>query len=246
MKTIPDYMFANCSNLVDVVVAEGVETIAQTAFLYDDLIRRLSLPSTAANLSYGTYSNTDYAKNLEVATFHQLYPPKNVVKAFLRNFAGIAYYPPDYADEWEATLSDAGLSEYGKPWSAAQEDDPGYVDVDGVNVHYGWLAKYGLISHTSPEAAARAGTGKFNAHGTSQEVWQDYVAGTDPTDKTSQFTALISITNGVPYVSWSPNINTNGVVRKYTILGKESLSDAIDWAPTNSTHRFFTVRVEMP
>jgi len=246
MKTIPDYMFANCSNLVDVVVSEGIETIAQTAFLYDDLIRSLSLPSTAANLSYGSYSNTDYAKNLEAATFHQLHPPKNVAEAFLRNFTGIAYYPPDYAGEWNAALSDAGLSGYGKSWSEAQEDEPGAVDVDGVNVPYGWLAKYGLVSRASPEVAARAETGKFTASGKVMEVWQDYMAGTDPTDRTSQFTAQISITNGLPCVSWSPNLNTNGVVRIYTILGKENLTDDVEWTPTNSTHRFFRVRIDMP
>ena len=246
MKAIPGYMFANCSNLVDVVVEEGVETIAQTAFLYDDLIHRLSLPSTATNLSYANYAKTDYAKNLETATFHQLHPPKNVAKAFLRNFTGVAYYPPDYADEWEDALKGDGLAKYGKPWTEALESEPGAVDVNGIGIPYGWLAKYGLISHVSPSVAARTGTGKVDAHGKPMKVWQDYVAGTDPTDATSQFTAMISITNGVLYVSWSPNLNTNGVVRKYTVLGRENLTDDVEWAPTNSTHRFFTVRVDMP
>ena len=74
----------------------------------------------------------------------------------------------------------------------------------------------------------------------------DYVAGTDPTDLNSEFTAFIAITNDMPYITWPPNLNANGVVRKYTILGKESLTDPADWAPTNSTHRFFKVKVEMP
>lgn len=72
------------------------------------------------------------------------------------------------------------------------------------------------------------------------------MAGTDPTDLNSRFSAAISMTNGVPYITWSPNLNTNGIVRKYTILGKERLTDTADWVPTNSTHRFFKVKVEMP
>ena len=58
--------------------------------------------------------------------------------------------------------------------------------------------------------------------------------------------ALIAISNDVPYITWSPNLNTSGTLRKYTILGKERSSDTVDWAPTNSTHRFFKVKVEMP
>ena len=89
-------------------------------------------------------------------------------------------------------------------------------------------------------------SGKVDASGNPMYVWQDYVAGTDPTNTASRFTAAISVSNNLPYITWSPNLNTNGVVRKYTILGKESLTDTADWAPTNSTHRFFKVKVEMP
>ena len=51
---------------------------------------------------------------------------------------------------------------------------------------------------------------------------------------------------GVPQVTWSPNLNTKGVVRSYTIWGKENLTDAVWQSPTNSTHRFFKVKVELP
>ena len=51
---------------------------------------------------------------------------------------------------------------------------------------------------------------------------------------------------GVPQVTWSPNLNTNGVVRSYTIWGKESLTDAAWHSPTNAADRFFKVSVEMP
>ena len=39
---------------------------------------------------------------------------------------------------------------------------------------------------------------------------------------------------GVPQVTWSPNLNTNGEVRSYTIWGKESLTDA--WHSCGSLH----------
>ena len=246
MKEIPDFMFANCSNLQEVVVAEGVETISQSAFLYDDNIRKLSLPSTATNLFYGTYANTDYAKALECATFHQMHPPKNIAKAFLRNFTGVAYYPPDYAAEWKSTLSSEGLADFAKPWTEATEDEPGSVVVNDIYVPYGWLAKYALTISATPHEAAMSHTGKFDASGMPMFVWQDFVAGTDPTDVNSRFRATITIENNAPKIEWHPNLNTNGEVRKYKVLGKTTLLGDEEWAPMNSAHRFFKVEIAVP
>lgn len=112
-----------------------------------------------------------------------------------------------------------------------------------VPVPYAWLDAHVpdvVHDYEAYEAAAKATA----ANG--RPAWECYVAGLDPTNAKSVFTAAISLTNGTPYITWSPNLNTNGVVRKYTILGKESLTDIADWAPTNSTHRFFKVKVEMP
>ena len=52
--------------------------------------------------------------------------------------------------------------------------------------------------------------------------------------------------DGVLQVTWAPNLNTNGVVRSYTIWGKENLTDAVWHSPTNATDRFFKVLVEKP
>ncbi|MBR4259260.1 MAG: hypothetical protein IKQ17_09525 [Kiritimatiellae bacterium] len=66
------------------------------------------------------------------------------------------------------------------------------------------------------------------------------------TNSESEFTAGIEFVDGVPQVTWSPNLNTNGIVRNDTIWGKESLTDAAWRSPTNATDRFFKVAVEMP
>ena len=75
------------------------------------------------------------------------------------------------------------------------------------------------------------------------QAWQDYVAGTDPTNVTSVFTAS---KDGMSLVTWSPNLNSNGEVRVYTVFGKTNLTDAAWVCPTNAAHRFFKVKVEMP
>ena len=34
------------------------------------------------------------------------------------------------------------------------------------------------------------------------------------------FSAAIEIVGGIPQITWSPNLNTNGIERIYTIWGK--------------------------
>ena len=125
-------------------------------------------------------------------------------------------------------------------------DGSGYTLTTPEPVPYAWLSGYGLGGDSDFETAAKRATGKRGGDGRALQVWQDYVAGTDPTNAASVFTAGIEMVGGVPQVTWSPNLNTNGIERSYTIWGKESLTDAAWHSPTNTADRFFKVSVEMP
>ena len=113
-----------------------------------------------------------------------------------------------------------------------------------VPVPYSWLRLYcpGMgDEYEAYEAAAKAAA----ANGYNR-VWECYVAGISPTNETAKFTAAIEMVDGLPHVTWSPNLNTNGEVRVYTVFGKTNLTDAAWVCPTNAAHRFFKVKVEMP
>ena len=71
------------------------------------------------------------------------------------------------------------------------------------------------------------------------------MAGTDPSNPGDIFRVMVTMLNDVPIVTWSPNLNTNGKVRVYTVLGKTNLTDAAWVCPTNAAHRFFKMKVEM-
>ncbi len=47
---------------------------------------------------------------------------------------------------------------------------------------------------------------------------QCYVAGLEPTNEVSKFEVKIEMSGGVPVLTWTPNLNTNGVIRSYTIM----------------------------
>ena len=112
-----------------------------------------------------------------------------------------------------------------------------------VPVPYDWLAPYLAAFGGDYEAAAHA-TG---ANGVA--LWESYVAGLDPADAASRFTAKIALgADGRPVVTWSPDLRTADPPRAYTVYGKPTLGAAA-WMPVTDANRaamrFFRVEVEI-
>lgn len=95
-------------------------------------------------------------------------------------------------------------------------------------------------------------TGKVDAAGNAMFVWQDFVAGTDPTDETDVFKASITLVDGAPIVSYTPELSSvEAAKRTYKTYAKERISD-VEWTdvteltPTQRmAYNFFKVTVEM-
>ena len=134
---------------------------------------------------------------------------------------------------------------YSKNGSATSGSDCGWVDqvswtptgttTTEVSVPYAWLDAYGLATDGDYEAAAKA-----DADGDGYAAWQEYVAGTSPTNAASVFLAVIAMSNGVPFVTWTPDL---GTARVYAVEGKSVLTNAAWLTPTNLDSRFFRVNV---
>lgn len=94
-------------------------------------------------------------------------------------------------------------------------------------------------------AALAKPTGKLGPGGEVRTVWDDYVAGTDPTDPASVFTTTIAIVDGKIVLDWSPNLNLGSVNRLYRVKSKLKLSDTWTCPPVTG-HHFFMTEVAMP
>ena len=96
--------------------------------------------------------------------------------------------------------------------------------------------------------AVTAWTGKTDGTYAPMLVWQDYVAGTDPTDENDIFKASITLVDGVPQVSYTPELpEAETAKRKYTTYGKARLQDE-EWHVVDgdaASYNFFKVTVEM-
>ena len=97
-------------------------------------------------------------------------------------------------------------------------------------------------------AALTKPSGKRDSQGNALMVWQDYVAGTDPTDENDIFKASVTLVDGVPHVSYTPELSeAEKAKRKYTTYGKARLQDT-EWSVVDDDadkYNFFKVTVEM-
>ncbi|MFA5688412.1 MAG: hypothetical protein WC959_04610 [Kiritimatiellales bacterium] len=108
-------------------------------------------------------------------------------------------------------------------------------------VPYAWLELYGLVAPgSSAEEYENAAMDDVDHDG--YTAWQEYIAGTDPTDENSVFRAVMDMMNGEPEITWNPDLTP---LRHYFVEGRETLSGGT-WTKTNNASQYFRVKVEMP
>ena len=152
----------------------------------------------------------------------------------------------EHTVEWKYVKDDVESEGEDAAWIAGYQWMPDIMATrtTTVPVPYEWLAKHDpdvVDEYASYEASAKRQAA--NPRFTMEDA---YVAGIDPADPQAEFKAEIDIVDGEVRIKWTPDLNTNKIDRIYTVLGKENLVDGKGWAPTNSTHRFFKVKIEMP
>ena len=144
-------------------------------------------------------------------------------------------------DDWRfynSAISDASIEAYANIL-AKYDEHPAFVRIEKFYIPFYWLHRH-YPSSTNYDALAKQTSASSTA------IWRCFAAGTIPTDPTDIFTARIEFKDNAPYITWTPNLNTNGVIRKYTIWGATNLMDNVWHSPTNSSDRMFKVTVDMP
>jgi hypothetical protein len=124
-------------------------------------------------------------------------------------------------------------------------------------VEHVWLDSYPVLLAEfggDYEAMANApspgvsGNGKTWPNGSPCYMWQDFVAGTSPTNDTV-FTATIHMNGNTPVITWEPDTPELRATRVYRTYGKKTLMDA-NWTDITdkdmSEYNFFKVTVDLP
>lgn len=145
-------------------------------------------------------------------------------------------------------------------WTPGGVVDPNVtIDLGGgasITIPKSWFEQYPtLLARYGNDyvAMALAPSGKSDRRGNPLYIWQDYVAGTNPTDPTSVFkVAAFKYEDGKITITWTPDLNENGTksVRRYKVYGAESVGqvqwDLIETDRPAAKYKVFAVGVEMP
>jgi hypothetical protein len=147
------------------------------------------------------------------------------------NFIGVATTEPYYEVEFEIYQGEGDVVNT-------------HTQTTGIPVPYTWLEPY----------LEKYGSGDYEIAGNAKGangyyLWESYLVGLDPEDPTSRFLANIEmLPDGMPKVSWMPDLSEAEEPRTYTVWGKEKLDDE-EWALVTSENKdklhFFKVTVEM-
>lgn len=249
LEYISNYAFQNCSGLTEITIPEGVTTIGTYSFyncanlasiVFPDSVT--AIPSTALNgctalwtTWYRTLGNlTAGGGGSGGETTRISFVATNVVLHYVASAVPSGAVTPPAAEGLVNVIAEVGVGR-------------------AIAVSSDWAAQYPGFENlygTDFGAAIVAENGKTDGAGHPMFVWQDYVAGTDPTDPGSVFTASITFdaTTGNPVIGWSPELSSaEAAKRNYKVFGKVRLNDA-DWIEVDGNtadYNFFKVRVEM-
>ena len=274
VRSIGDSAFANCIALTEVRIPASVTMISSTAFTGCASLQRVIFEGDAPDvLGEGLFFGTP--RRLEVQVPDGSIGWDGSFSAGLPDaWEGRKIMHSGEEYDWgggTGIVRTAGVSitvtniavcyvlnsvrpEFAVPPSG----DTGFVSIvaevkgGAFAVPESWAAEYPGFTEkfgTDVTKALAKTTGKKDGAGNPMFVWQDYVAGTDPTDETDVFTASITIVDGKVKVSYSPELDdARKVLRKYTTYGKAKLTDT-EWTVVKESEEdnfnFFKVTVEM-
>lgn len=257
VATIGDSAFSNCASLVSITFPktlsrmgagcfQGCASLTDVYFLGN--APRLTLPAVTDKSGLGEmiFRNYGYSERFRVHIRRNTY-------------GWIAPYAKGVPEKWPVDYGYMQAHE-----TVAEEDggtmaeETGFVTVvteiagGPVAIPETWAARFPAYVRkfgSDFTASLTKSSGKKDSVGHDLQVWQDYVAGTDPTDVNDVFRASISIESGNPIISWDPSLSAAEVAKRtYTIYGRQSLLSG-DWSVVpqgqERNYNFFKVTVRM-
>jgi len=260
-REIGAYAFNGCTSLERMTIPQGVTGIAYSAFSSCYALTTVTLLDGMADIGEFAFANCTSLKSV-------LLPPSveaiettsfsgcgaSLALVFLGDapagagsaayYANKVFYVPEYAASYETIVSSQKFAGYVTASDCPQPDNDFWAMYPGVLESAGGNAE--IAKRIQP--TCKNGQRKQTASGEPTYAWQDYVAGTDPTDPDSHFRATITMDNGVPHVQEWPKLAADEASkREYKMFGKKTLQDG--WTEMNPgeepNYRFFNIKVKM-
>lgn len=279
VREIGDRAFADCLLLTNITFEAGLTSIGNNVFSNCISLAEVRFPKSLSRLGCGCFQGcialTDVyfdgnAPRLAVphetdksvmgeSIFRQYGYYKRFRVHINRNtFGWISPYEKGVPEKWPVDNGYMQAHETVEETGGTAVTETGFVTVISeikggtVAIPESWsrrFCNYRVKFGDDFAASLTLPTGKRDAAGNVMQVWQDYVAGTDPTDETDCFKVKLTMNGDEPVIEVSPELSEQEkALRKYTLWGKSRLADA-DWtevaAGKEKEFNFFRVTVEM-
>ena len=249
-----DFAFTDCRNLSEVVISEGVSKIGESAFENCRRLESVTIPASVQKIQDYAFYGCGGLKEVEYAG--------EMPEVGIGAFTGTAVASPSAQASVALTVTNVVvqyvLNSVRPEFALPPSSDTGFVNViaevkgGSVAIPSSWTTSYPKFTEkfgTDFTKALAMQTGKKDGAGNPMFVWQDYVAGTDPTKEDDVFAASITMVDGKVVISYTPELDdARKAMRKYTTWGKKSLKDT-EWTEvqqgSEAEFNFFKVSVEM-
>jgi hypothetical protein len=247
VKEIERDAFKGCTRLESVTLPDGLLSIGDGAFERCTSLTNVIIPASVTNIGYFAFRDclrlTDVVLKGEPPRqdlgVYMGVPAFTTISGRLGAATAIIYAVVTNSTP-EITVPEGWLYEL-----AVAYDKPAGAD--------SYLAAFKEKFGEDMKVALTKPTGKYDLKGNPLYVWQDYVAGTNPLDEEDKFMAKITVNDGIPVVSWTPELPpAAAAMRKYTVYGATALngrwvdvSDKTDEQRHDLGYQFFSVTVEM-
>ena len=216
--------FNACGSLKSVVIQRGVEKIDEFAFGSCYALEEVTIPSTVKTIGSDAFY---YCRSLR--TVFVDIGDSDRIRNCMSSFYGV-------------NVDNITFVEVGSD-VVVPSDATGGVEIKVEGKWFGRYPSFTAVYGTDLASAVLKPNGKIDAQGNAMYVWQDYVAGTDPTDPNDVFRVeSFNLVNGVPVIQVHPDL---GGERVYKTFGSNDLSTWKDATGNEANFNFFKVTVEM-
>ena len=278
VREIGDHAFNWCTALTNVTFEEGVTLIGESAFTNCHALVSIALPASLKRIGRGCFAWCNALEEIRFRGNAPQLDCRHVSGAYFgeKYYNSAAPYRRPTLHIYSDSVGWNWLGETGVPdrwplecgfqqsYKVVSETRPGgakewgfvsvVTEVEGgaIAVPESWAARYpkyiGKFGANFAKSVC-AETGKVDADGRVMQVWQDYVAGTDPTDISDRFIATIALDGDTPRIEWRPMLPASEQAKRvYTVYGRKTLWGG-DWVKTHAEdirrYNFFKVTVRM-
>jgi len=269
VTSIPRWTFYYCTGLKTFKIPSNINTICECAFQGCSSLTTITIPSSVEHIKTNAFCNCSilssvYVDDGDSQRVRQMLSGSGLDTSKITFVdAGVEIPHKDMVVTMVITnvvihyIINSVQSTAVSPVTSETRFVNVITEIKGGNVAVpdSWAKNYPNFVSTFGDdftAALMKPTKKKDGANNPMLVWQDYVAGTDPTKEDDVFKASITKDkNGKIIISYTPEFKDEAekAKRKYTTLGKKSLMDAVDWEVVpegrEADYNFFKVTVEM-